>query len=197
MKGKMYLWKKMYVWTGRCVYEGEDVFMHKYIFPFINTSSPSKNVRGISIGGLSSTIPWWKSGHLLRLSRICSQHIFDSLLSCRNAQLQKVQKIREFLQERTLSHITFWFFFQKISEFVYFCDENFQELVWFLKRILFLIPSKIPLIFFSLHKYIFPFINTSSPFTNTSSLHKYIFPFINTSSSSQIDLPFINTSSLS
>ena len=55
-----------------------------------------------------------------------------------------------------LSHVTFWFFFQKIPEFVSFCDEKFQGFPWFLKSILFSISSKIPGSFFSFHKYIIP-----------------------------------------
>ena len=47
-----------------------------------------------------------------------------------------------------LSHVTFWFFFQKIPEFVYVCDEKFQGFPWFLKNILFSISSKIPGFFF-------------------------------------------------
>ena len=108
---------------------------------------------------------------------------------------KRFKKSRNFCKNG-LSHVTFWFFFQNFPRFVYFCDEKFQGLLWFLKSILFSISSKIPGFFSpfinisSLHKYIFPFINTSSPswiififpFMNDLHLplHKYIFPFINT-----------------
>ena len=117
-------------------------------------------------------------------NELCSQHIFVSLLSCRNAHLQKVQKIRDFSQERTLTRYIL-IFLAKIPGICLCLRWQIPGISLIFEKHLIFNFFKNSRIFFSpfintssLHKYIFPFINTSSPFINTSSLHKYIFAFI-------------------